>query len=117
MARLSLGIEGMPNSLRKRLKMLGEQLSLARKRRGLTMQDMAERMFVTRKTLKRLEDGDPGCSIGVLSSALMVLGLEEDLNHLADPDTDHVGNAIDRSKYAKTKRVKPSKSKQVDMNF
>lgn len=107
----------MPNSLRKRLKALGENIRLARKRRGLTMQDMADRMFITRKTLKRLENGDPGSSMGVLSSALLILGLEDDLGHLADPKNDDVGNAIDRDKYEKSKRTKQSKSKKIDMNF
>ena len=81
------------------------------------MHDMAERMFITRKTLKRLESGDPGCSIGVLSSALLVLGLEDHLDVIADPDNDDVGNAIDRMKHQKTKRTRSSGSRKVDLNF
>jgi transcriptional regulator with XRE-family HTH domain len=117
MTRLTGGIAGLPTSLRQRLKVIGENIRLARKRRGLTMKDMADRMFITRKTLKRLEDGDPGTSIGVLSSALLVLGMEADLAALADPRNDAVGNAIDRDKYEKTVRTRQPGSKKVDMNF
>lgn len=117
MTRFTMGIEGLPTSLRQRLKMLGENIRLARKRRGLTMKDMAGRMFVTRKTLKRLEDGDPGTSIGVLSSALLVLGMEGDLTALVDPRNDAVGNAIDRDRHEKTVRTRQPASKKVDMNF
>ena len=55
--------------MRQQIVQLGRQIQLARKRRGLTMQEMADRMFVTRKTLTRLESGDPGVSVGVLASA------------------------------------------------
>lgn len=117
MARSTLSVDGMPENLRKRVKMLGEHIRLARKRRGMTMQDMAERMFITRKTLKRLESGDPGCSLGVLASALLVLGLENNLELIADPVKDDVGNAIDRVKYEKSKRTRSSKPETVDLNF
>ncbi|MCI5224101.1 MAG: XRE family transcriptional regulator, partial [Candidatus Electrothrix sp. AR4] len=59
--------------------------------RGLTMEKMASRMFVTRKTLARLEKGEPGVSLAVLTSALWVLGLENDLKDLADPEQDTIG--------------------------
>ncbi len=117
MPRSTLSAAGMPENLKKQLKTLGEHIRLARKRRGMTMQDMAERMFITRKTLKRLESGDPGCSLGILASALLVLGLEDDLDLIANPDKDDVGNAIDRVKYEKSKRTRSPGSKKLDLNF
>ena len=107
----------MPENLRRQLETLGEHIRLARKRRGMTMQDMAERMFITRKTLKRLESGDPGCSMGILASALLVLGLEDDLDLIADPHNDDVGNAIDRVKYEKSKRTRSPGPKKVNLDF
>ena len=79
------------------------------------MEDMAGRMFVTRKTLQRLEKGEATVSLGVLASALMILGLEADIEKLADPVTDSVGAILDKEKYAKQKRVR--KKKPVDMDF
>ena len=70
MTQKTLGKDGLPLSLRQTMAKVGLNIKLARKRRGLTMQDMAERMFVTRKTLNRLESGDPGVSFGILAAAL-----------------------------------------------
>ncbi len=70
---------------------LGERIKIARKRRALTMEEMASRMFVTRKTLSRLENGDPGVSLAVFASALWVLGLEKELGTVAVPEQDKVG--------------------------
>lgn len=52
---------------------------------------MAERMLVSRQTLQRLEAGDPAVGLGVLASALFVLGLTQRLEALAAPDTDLIG--------------------------
>ena len=70
-------------------------------------------MFVTRKTLNRLESGDPGVSMSVLAAALLTLGLESDLEKLANPEMDNTGNIIDREKYAKIQRIR--QQKKIDM--
>lgn len=115
MTRRSLGKDGLPLSLRQIITQVGEQIRLARKRRGLTMQDMADRMFVTRKTLNRLEAGDSGVSIGVLASALLALGLENDLHHLAKPETDQTANILDQKNYDQKQRVRSVR--KVDLDF
>lgn len=83
---------------------VGERIRLARTRRGITQAEMADRMFVTRKTLSRLEHGDPGVSMSVLASALWVLGLDDGLRALADPDRDVVG--LQRERQRSPKRVR-----------
>ncbi|MBC2717061.1 MAG: helix-turn-helix domain-containing protein [Desulfobacteraceae bacterium] len=70
---------------------LGNHIRIARKRRGITMTEMSSRMFVTRKTLSRLENGDPGVSLTVLISALWVMGFEKDLLAVCNPEKDKVG--------------------------
>lgn len=70
---------------------LGERVRIARKRRRLTMEEMAARMFVTRKTLARVEAGEPGVTLAVLASALWVLGLDRDLLEMAVPERDKAG--------------------------
>lgn len=115
MTRKTFGKEGLPLSLRDKIIKVGQNIKLARKRRKFTMQDMAERMFVTRKTLQRLESGDPGVSFSILASALLSLGLESDLEKIADPETDSMGNIIDRERYDKKQRVR--QSKKIDMDF
>ena len=115
MTRKSSAKEGLPLSLCNIITIVGHNIRLARKKRGLTMQDTADRMFVTRKTLARLESGDPGVSVGILASALLTLGLENDLLKLADPEADTTGNIIDREKYAQKQRVR--QRKKIDMDF
>lgn len=115
MTQNTLGKAGLPHSLRQKLVQMGKQVKLARKRRGITMQQMADRMFVTRKTLHRLESGDPGVSVGILAAALLTLGLEADLIRLANPETDQTANIIDRQGYDQKQRVRPAR--KVDLDF
>ena len=93
---------------------LGKHIRLARKRRAITMNDMASRMFVTRKTLSRLEKGDPGVSLAVFISALWVFGLEKDIIEVAKPENDKVG--IFRERQRLPKRVRASTSSD-DLDF
>jgi transcriptional regulator with XRE-family HTH domain len=116
MTHKTLGKDGLPLSLRQKIAEVGQQIKLARKRRGMTMQEMAGRMFVTRKTIGRLESGDPGVSFGVLAAALLVLGLENDLDHLARPESDTVGNIIDRQGHEQKQRIRSARGK-IDLDF
>lgn len=65
---------------------LGERIRLARKRRTITAILFAERMGVSRETLRRLENGDPTIAIGTYVRALRVLGLDRDLDAVARDD-------------------------------
>lgn len=76
------------------------------------MEDMASRMFVTRKTLARLEKGDPGVSFAVFASALWVLGLEKDLLSIAAPEQDKIGIFQERKRLPE--RVRRPRSDDLD---
>ena len=54
---------------------------------------MAERLFISRDTLWRMERGDPTVAIGTLASALFVLQLHERLATLAAAGGDTLGLA------------------------
>jgi transcriptional regulator with XRE-family HTH domain len=68
------------------LERLGENLFLARKRRGLTTTQVAERAGITRPTLRAIEQGDPSVSLGAYASVLFCLGLDGDLAKLGSDD-------------------------------
>ncbi|HAT61915.1 MAG TPA: transcriptional regulator, partial [Prevotella sp.] len=60
----------MPHQVSESLTIMGEQIMLARKRRHLSMQDVADRATITRRTLSKVELGDPTVSIGIYARVL-----------------------------------------------
>ncbi|OGR07395.1 MAG: hypothetical protein A2511_07835 [Deltaproteobacteria bacterium RIFOXYD12_FULL_50_9] len=104
----------LPPDVAHAIAQLGERIMIARKRRAITMEEMADRMFISRKTLSRLEKGDTGVSIAIFVSALWVLGLEKDLLEVASPERDTVG--IFRERQRLPQRVHNPESLN-DLNF
>lgn len=72
--------------LDKNLTIVGEQFRLARLRRNLTMELVAQRAQCSRLTVARIERGEPSVSIGVILRVLNVLQLEDDILRLAKDD-------------------------------
>lgn len=65
---------------------LGENIKLARLRRKLSSEQVAERADIGRSTLVKIEQGHPGVGIGNYLNVLRVLGLEQDFLLLAKDD-------------------------------
>ncbi|MBO6588519.1 MAG: helix-turn-helix transcriptional regulator [Muricauda sp.] len=65
---------------------IGENIKLARKRRKLTAEQVAERAGIHRTTLHRVEKGDPTVAIGIYFNVLKVLNLESDFSKIAEDD-------------------------------
>lgn len=72
--------------LQKILIHVGEQIKLARLRRKLTAEQVAERAGINRTTLWNIEKGSSNVAIAAYAQVLFVLGLEKDLLKLADDD-------------------------------
>lgn len=68
------------------LKGFGANLKLARLRRKLSSEQVAERAGVTRATLIKMEQGHPGVGIGHILNVLKVLNLENELLNVAKDD-------------------------------
>ena len=54
------------------------------------MSEMAERMMVNPKTVQRLEEGDPAVGLGIVATALWVLGFHRRHGDLVAPESDSV---------------------------
>lgn len=65
---------------------LGINIKWARKRRGLTMMQVADGASINRETLNRLEKGEPSVAIGAYFNVLRVLKLHNDILDIAKED-------------------------------
>ena len=65
---------------------LGINLKQARLRRHFSAETVAERVGISRRTLTRVEQGDPAVALGIYARVLQALGLIEDLATLARDD-------------------------------
>lgn len=79
------GIVILPSSERILLQ-LGANIKLARLRRKLTAEQVAERADISRATLWQVEKGAPSVAMGIYCQVLFVLGLEKDLLKVAADD-------------------------------
>lgn len=114
MSKASRAIKALPAAAAKAVAMLGHDISIARRRRRIPQRLMAERMMVSLYTVQRLEKGDTGVSIGVVATALWILGLTERLAELASPDADTVGKTEELKRLPRNARLPAPKH---DLDF
>lgn len=95
----------MPPKVRRALNKLGADIDVARRKRALTVEMMAERATVAKSTYQRVAKGDPAVSLGVYAMCLFVLGFDG-LGDLADMRDDTVGLLLEKERLPKRVRVK-----------
>ena len=93
-------------AVRRALRKLGLDIREARRRRGLPAEIIAQRAFTSRPTLRRIEAGDHGVSIGIYAAVLQALGLLDGLGLLADPASDQAGLAMMSERLPKRMRLR-----------
>jgi len=91
----------LPRTARRTLAKLGGDIAVARKKRRISTVSMAERAFISRSTLARIEKGDPTVSMGAYLTVLAMLGLVERVGDLADRTSDVIGLDIDEDRLPK----------------
>lgn len=68
------------------MEQVGEDIKLARLRRKLSTEQLAERAGISRSTLWLIEKGTPSVAMGAYLQVLFVLGLEKNLLKVASDD-------------------------------
>jgi transcriptional regulator with XRE-family HTH domain len=99
----------MPLPVKRALAKLGDDIRTARLRRRIPTTLMAERMMVTRTTLRKVEKGDAGVSMGIYATALFIVGMTQRLYELADVRDDLVGQQLEEERLPK--RIRRSSKK------
>ena len=76
----------LPRKLEEKMKVVGEQIRLARLRRDLSIAQVAERATCSPVTISRVEKVAPTVAIGIYFRALYALQLDDDILLLAQKD-------------------------------
>lgn len=95
MPRLSRALQQMPPATVHALEKLGADLAVARLRRKESLKSWARRMGISVPTLLKLEAGDPGISLGIVATALWLIGRDNGLVKLASPEEDRGAIELD----------------------
>jgi len=95
MTKASPALTRLPPSTLAALAQLGADLAVARLRRRESLKTWAKRLGVSVPTLLRLEAGEPSVSVGVLATALWLIGRDAALGVLATPKEDRGALELD----------------------
>ena len=88
---------------------LGENIKLARLRRKMSAEQIAERAGISRTTLWMIEKGTPTVTMGAYLQVLFVIGLEKDLLKVGNDDV--LGRKLqDAELHVKERAPKKSKN-------
>jgi transcriptional regulator with XRE-family HTH domain len=96
-------------ALTKILVTLGENIRLARLRRKLSTEQLAERANISRPTLLAIEKGQSSVAMGSYAQVLFVLNLEKDLLMIAEDDA--LGRKLQDAALTVKERAPKSKTK------
>ncbi len=106
--------KSLPAEVEKILFQLGRNIHTARLRRKMRLEDLAERVGVSRYLISDIEKGKPTVAIAAYIGTLWALKLTDDLYNIADPDHDLEGKAFENAR-APTTAAK--RKKGIDNDF
>jgi len=95
----------LPPNVERSLATLGRNISIARRKRGMTAASMAARIGIAENTYAKLERGSSTASLGAYAMALHVLGYSSAFGDILDVSKDDQGLLLDIKKLPKRVRV------------
>jgi len=84
----------IPLPVERAIRKLGDDISLARRRRHISQASLAERMGASLSTVRRMEKGDLRVPIHFFARALHVFGEVQSLENLLDTVKDDIGLTV-----------------------
>jgi DNA-binding XRE family transcriptional regulator len=106
-------IQTLPIPVKSALRNLGSDIRDARLRRRIPSAVMAQRAFISRTTLVKVEKGDPGVGVGTYAAVLFALGMLDRLRDLASAKTDEIGLALEEERLPKRIDLGPRRTKKA----
>jgi DNA-binding XRE family transcriptional regulator len=103
----------LPIPVKSALHTLGSDIRDARLRRRIPSAVMAQRAFISRTTLVKVEKGDPGVGIGTYAAVLFALGMLDRLRDLAGAKIDEIGLALEEERLPKRIDLSPRRVKKA----
>jgi hypothetical protein len=103
----------IPPAVSAALAAFGENLAIARIRRKESQRAWSRRLGVSVPTLIRMEQGDPGVSMGIYATALWLIGRAQSLSATADPKTDSTALEMDVREATKRRAVRSAASAEA----
>ena len=99
-----------PPPVERAIRKLGNDISLARRRRHISQASLAERMGASLSTIRRMEKGDARVPIHFFARALHVFGEISALERLLDTAKDDIGLTLMDEQLPKRVRKKRNPS-------
>ncbi|HIJ25703.1 MAG TPA: helix-turn-helix domain-containing protein [Gammaproteobacteria bacterium] len=96
--------DSIPIEAQQSLTSWGEAISIARRRRRWSQENLALRMNTSLSTIRRMEEGNPGIGIGIWCSALWLLGMLDRVDTAISPEQDLIGIGADLNELPKRVR-------------
>ena len=87
--------ESAPLAVREGALRLGQRLGTARKRRRLTLRDLAAKAGIGYDTLRAVEAGQLQTGLGAYLAVLWAMGLEAEFQAWAEPERDEEGQLLE----------------------
>lgn len=77
---------------------IGERLAVARKRRRLTLRELAAKAGISYDTARAVEAGNLQTGFGAYLAMLWAMGLDSEIQAFADPERDEEGKQLELSR-------------------
>ena len=92
----------------------GGDIKAAGLRRRIPKALMAERAFIARSTLQKVEQGNPAVSMGIYLTVVFILGMSDRVDELAEPTLDGLGMQLEGGTAAKADPAQQGNAALID---